>query len=340
MQNPIHQLNLCLWLYLSPDELHHLKPKVLNGLEIRRLRRGVPPVIVKKFLPQPRRVLRVVVLHKSMPVWNTSSIKGRKILSRICTNNGAFMQTAASLVKLTLAGRERVWSTTYTRVVQTELYQSPYAMAWFKWVPPPTLALWYRRIRTCGQHSRLVARFMHTLVTRNALHEDRRASNAAVESVVLLHQPNGQRLATKYVGEMVTRQVYSTYNRIDVFLAIELLCRVTFQEREISQTRAICALTVEIGVRRSSRTACVALYPGLPWQCIEPMCEKSGRSGRSCDVMMTCAHYLGHGLKSPPIRPRSLRCSKLVTKRNLWQIFECLVLKYYTKLLKIWDVHY
>ena len=33
--------------------------------------------------------------------------------------------------------------------------------------------------------------------------------------------------------------------------------------------------------------------------------EKSGRPGQSCDVMMTCGHYLLCSLKSPPTHPRT-----------------------------------
>ena len=29
-------------------------------------------------------------------------------------------------------------------------------------------------------------------------------------------------------------------------------------------------------------------------------CEKSGRPGQLCDILMACGHYLGRGLKSPP----------------------------------------
>ena len=49
----------------------------------------------------------------------------------------------------------------------------------------------------------------------------------------------------------------------------------------------------------------LASYLGLPMWCIERACEKLGKPGRLCDVMMTCGHYLGRGLKSSPICPHT-----------------------------------
>ena len=65
---------------------------------------------------------------------------------------------------------------------------------------------------------------------------------------------------------------------------------------------------VVIHLLQDSLLVSLALYPGLPMffsvACIAHVArEESGRPSQLCDVMMTCGHYLGHGLKSPPTRP-------------------------------------
>ena len=42
--NSMNELTLTSWLHFTPDELLEFMPKVLDRIQVRRFRRGVPPV--------------------------------------------------------------------------------------------------------------------------------------------------------------------------------------------------------------------------------------------------------------------------------------------------------
>lgn len=70
--NTLNQLFLGVWLYLTAHKLFHLVPQVLNGVEIRWLGCCLPPInpiLHKKCLDTTRSVFRVVVLHKTVAMW-------------------------------------------------------------------------------------------------------------------------------------------------------------------------------------------------------------------------------------------------------------------------------
>ena len=112
--------------------------------------------------------------------------------------------------------------------------------------------------------------------------------------------------------EIARKSAFHSYfvvsNPLCILLVVQVT-RSTFINARRMRTRVIVTT-----FRTCARSACltvsyiehIASYPGLPVWCIERACEKSGRPGRLCDVMMTCGHYLGRGLKTPPIRPRTL----------------------------------
>ena len=77
-----HQLFLGTWLGFSPDKLFELMPKVFNGVAVRALGNGLPPVdpiILKKALDTTRSVFRVVILHKVMTIWKLLRDKWKKM---------------------------------------------------------------------------------------------------------------------------------------------------------------------------------------------------------------------------------------------------------------------
>ena len=63
-------------------------PKIFNGVEVQRLGWGVPPIDPMIVLPRVDICLGLWSCI-NCPLGKTSSIKGNKVLSRICTNNGA-----------------------------------------------------------------------------------------------------------------------------------------------------------------------------------------------------------------------------------------------------------
>ena len=90
-------------------------PKIFNGVEVQRLGWGVPPIDPMIVLPRVDVCLGSLSCINLCPLGKISSINGNKVLSRIWTNNGAFMfsskmQTAVGPQILILAQ-----TCTYTR---------------------------------------------------------------------------------------------------------------------------------------------------------------------------------------------------------------------------------
>ena len=74
--------------------------------------------------------------------------------------------------------------------------------------------------------------------------------------------------------------------------------------------------------RKTVHSVALALYPGLP-MFFNVSCEKSGRPGQLCDVIMTYGHYLGRGLKISANSPTQMSTCTVLYCTVLYCTVQC-----------------